>query len=336
MYAHMPIIRDILFGAASNGARLATMCKALNISAELLNDSNQFLDFERSMEAWQVAVKETGDPLLGLHLGEKTNPTILGLIGHLMQSSPTLITAFQSVCTHSQLATDMFFYKWHQSKKEITLSFEAHEVWKNTSPKTAKQATEQAMAGTMNVFRLLCGKTIVPKRATFNFPKPISRKEYERIFLCDVQFEAELNTLVFDAALLEIPVISYDSSLYALLQQLVHDRIETVLKRKSGFADRVVAILMQEFKTQVPALEVMASRLNMTARTFQRKLHEENVTYRTLSIRLQKDIALHLVRNSSNKIEEIAYLMGYSEARAFRRAFKSWTGKLPSQVKRSD
>ena len=110
MYAHMPIIRDILYGATNRGASLTKLCEDLTISTAELNDSDKFLDFERSYKAWEKAVEFTGDSLLGLHLGETSNPSIMGLIGHLMQSSPDLEKAYRNVCEYSKLATDMFYY----------------------------------------------------------------------------------------------------------------------------------------------------------------------------------------------------------------------------------
>jgi hypothetical protein len=37
-------------------------------------------------------------------------------------------------------------------------------------------------------------------KLAFAFPKPTSRKEYERIFQCNVEFNAKANQLVFDEA----------------------------------------------------------------------------------------------------------------------------------------
>lgn len=333
MYAHMPIIRDILFGAANRGARLSVLCDAIGITTEELNDSERYLDFDRAILSWQVSVRETNDQLLGLHLGEQTNPTILGLIGHLMQNCPTVFASFQSVAKHSELATDMFFYRWRHLKADIILSFEPNKLWLHTSEKTARQATEQAMSGTMNVFKQLAGKSILPKRVAFAFPKPTSKKEYERIFQCSIEFNAKANQLVFDEAAIQVAVGSYDRSLHALFSQLIEDRFERTLKRKTNFADQVRALLIKEFNTQIPSLEVVASLMNMTPRTFQRKLNENGITYRMLSTQMQKDIAMHLIQNSKSKVEEIANIMGYAEARSFRRAFKMWTDKLPSEVK---
>lgn len=324
MYAHMPIIRDILYGAANRGASLSEMCGKLNVSTVELNDSEKYLDFDRAYKAWEVAMSATNDKSLGLHLGETSNPSILGLIGHLMQSSPTLISAFQRVCQYGKVATDMFYYGWKEQDKEFTLTFQPAEAWIKVSEQSARQAVEQAMAGTLNVFKLLVGKNVFPVKARFQFSKPKTIGEYERIFQSAIKFSASRNELVFRQDDLNIPVISYDKSLQALFDQLLTERAESFLNA-NRFSDHVSTYLLKEFKTQIPSIEVVAARMNMTVRTFQRKLTVEGETYRKLSGRLRKDMALKLIQNSNHKMDTIAEMLGYSEASAFRRAFKSWS-----------
>lgn len=323
MYAHMPIIRDILYGAASRGASLSEMCNKLGIALVELNDSEKYLEFDRAYKSWEVAIQATNDPLLGLHLGEISNPSILGLIGHLMQTSPTLISAFQSVCQYGKVATDMFYYGWEEGEKEFTLTFQPAEGWSNIAELSARQAVDQAMAGTLNVFKLLVGRHVFPVNACFQFSRPKNIREYERIFQSVLRFSCSRNELIFRKEDLKTPIISYDKSLQSLFDQLLTERAETFLKA-GKFSDHVSNCLLAEFKTQIPPIEVVAARMNMTVRTFQRKLTAEGETYRKLSGRLRKDIALKLIHNSDHKMETIAEMLGYSEASAFRRAFKSW------------
>lgn len=334
MYAHMPIIRDIRYGAANRGASLIKLCEELSISTDELNDSDKFLDFERSYKAWEKAVEFTDDPLLGLHLGETSNPSILGLIGHLMQSSPNLEKAFQNVCEYSKLATDMFQYSIQERKSHYELSYEASATWVAISPLTAQQAVEQAMSGTLNVFKLLSGRRIFPLVTRFSFSKPKSIKEHERIFQSPQEFSAHQNQLVFKIIDLQESVISYDRSLYSLFDQLLQDKAEA-LHHQLTFADEVRKLITKEFKGQVPSVEIAASRLNMTSRSFQRRLQAEGKSYRNISTQLRKEFALQLLNTSQAKMEEIADVLGYSEASAFRRAFKSWTDTSPTKMRKA-
>lgn len=320
MFAHMPIIRDILYGAASRGASLTELCTALDITVEELNDSEKSIDFERAYQAWELAVKDTQDSLLGLHLGETTTPSILGLIGHLMQSSPDLVTAYQQVCKHAALATDMFRYSIESTQQQTILRYEPVRVWLKVSEPSAQQAVEQAMAGTLNVFYLLSGKHIMPERADFMFAKR-SVNEYERIFNSALNFNSKQNALLFKTADLKAKVITYDKSLFALFDKIIHEKLES-LTRKTSLSDQVRKVLTQDFKGQIVSAGVMAPQLNMSVRTFQRKLNEEGTSYRALSANLRKELALLLLKNQRSSVREVARMLGYSEASALRKALK--------------
>lgn len=66
-----------------------------------------------------------------------------------------------------------------------------------------------------------------------------------------------------------------------------------------------------------------------------RKLKQEGITFQNLMIGLKKNIALSYIENNNLSITEIAFLLGYSEVSAFRRAFRGWTGGKPLDYKRA-
>lgn len=320
MFAHMPIVRDILYGAASRGASLKVLCETLGIAANELNDSARSVSFEKAYTAWELALKQTGDPLLGLHLGETATPSILGLTGHLMQSSPDLRTAYQQVCEHAMLATDMFSYSMGVKGDQTILTYKPARHWVHVSPDSARAAVEQAIAGTLNVFYLLSGKKVAPLQAAFTFSKPALRKEYERV-LGAVAFNNLHNLLVFKTKDLTLPVISYDRSLFAVFDTMVREK-RTQRERKTSLADAVKRMLTEDFKGQIVPAEVVASRLAMSVRTFQRKLKEEGTGYRDLAINLRRELALRLLKKPGTKVQEVARLLGYADASALRKALK--------------
>src|ERR1044071_3487674 len=140
LFAHMPIIRDILYGAAAHGASLNQLCKELRINVADLDDSGKHADFETSCRSWELAVKMTGDRSLGLHIGQSTNPSIMGLVGYLMQNSDTLLDAFRQVCEYGRVATNMFEYKIIETKGEIILQYTPVAIWRHLYPTGARQA----------------------------------------------------------------------------------------------------------------------------------------------------------------------------------------------------
>ena len=326
MFAHMPIIRDIIYGAVSRGVDFQAICKQAGIDPFELNDSEKRLDFESSIRVWEQAVKLTGDKMLGLHLGESANPTILGLIGHLMQSSETLQESFFKVCQFGSVATDMFKYGVSRKNSNYILSFKPADLWLQESPESARQAVEQAMAGTIHVFYLLAGIRIMPTRASFSYRRAGPMQEYERVFNCAIEFNAGENHLIFECHNLDKPVLSYDRSVFQLLDGMLQEKKDAI-KKNEKIHDLLQRTILSEFKGQVPSIEIMASHLNLTARTLQRKLKKEKNSYRELTNSIKKKLARQWLNKTETKISQVSALLGYSEPSAFRRAFKKWNAK---------
>lgn len=336
LFAHMPIIRDIVYGAVARGASLEALCAAISIPPEELTQADQRVDFDQSMMVWEAAVQATRDPLLGLHLGETASPSILGLVGHLMQSSANLEEAFLQVVENNAVFTNLFFYRLVKGKnQQVSIVFEAHPLWQRLSPLGARHATEQAMAGTVHVFRLLSGKRVVPVQAGFTTARGGALAEYERALGCPLRFRSETNHLVFTAAQLQTAVLTYDRSVFCILSEALATR-----KKAKGMAasKRITARLNElvatSFNGFVPAQEVLASHLHLTRRSLQRRLKEEGTTFRKWSAGWQKQLAMKLLTSGDAKVSEVARLLGYAEASSFRRAYKKWTNQVPAQTRK--
>ena len=83
-------------------------------------------------------------------------------------------------------------------------------------------------------------------------------------------------------------------------------------------------------------IESIGRNLGMSARTLQRRLAGEGVSYQKLLDDARKAAAGRFVAESTLAIAEIAYLLGYSEAAPFHRAFKRWYGRTPEMFRETD
>jgi AraC-like DNA-binding protein len=78
---------------------------------------------------------------------------------------------------------------------------------------------------------------------------------------------------------------------------------------------------------------VIAAHMNMSERSFQRKLSQHGESYRSVGTAIKKDLAFNLLRNTDAKVHSISDVLGYAEPSAFHRAFKTWTKTTPVQKK---
>lgn len=329
----MPILRDIIYGAAGHGARVDDLCRKLGIDIADLNSSDKRPSFETACLSWEHSVKATGDPLLGLHIGESATPSIMGMVGYLMQNSTTLLEAFRRLCKHSRVATNMFDYRIVENRELVILEYAPVAIWSKLYPNGARQATDQAMAGTLNVFFLLSGKKILPVKTELPSRRRKDLSEYERVFESPVSFGG-MARLVFRREQLRIPVLSHDRSLLRVFEKLVNENKRGKVG-KSSFADRLRAVIMTDFGGQVPPIDVLASKLSMTVRSLQRRLAAEKTSFRRISGQIREEISSRLLVSTQGKVADVARVVGYSTPRSFRRAYKSWTKRTPAATKKA-
>jgi AraC-like DNA-binding protein len=93
--------------------------------------------------------------------------------------------------------------------------------------------------------------------------------------------------------------------------------------------------LIQELPSGNISEEIIAEDLYMSQRSLQRRLREEGTTYKELLNETRRDLAAQYIKASSVSINEITYLLGFSEPSNFSRAFKRWTGVSPSEYRQS-
>ncbi len=61
-----------------------------------------------------------------------------------------------------------------------------------------------------------------------------------------------------------------------------------------------------------------------------RRLQQEGTTFRVILNEVRSELADQYIQDSSLNLNEISYLLGFSEMSSFSRAFKRWTGDPPS------
>jgi AraC-like DNA-binding protein len=103
---------------------------------------------------------------------------------------------------------------------------------------------------------------------------------------------------------------------------------------RRDFAGEVRQVVASSFAGRYPNIQRVAGAIGMSARTLQRRLGEDGVTYAQVVARARAEMARQMLRDSAWKIGEIGRTIGYSNAGHFTRAFLRWTGRTPRDFRR--
>ncbi len=279
---------------------------------------------------WQNAAKLSGDPYIGLHLGEEANLTALGIVGQLITNSPTIEAALQHACAFIGLTTDAFRLQLVKSGTHFQLEILPDPDCQQDYPFALEQSIDVALVFVLNEYKALVLGNIRPAGVSFRKSQPNNVKEYERIFQCPISFNTSETAIQFEANLLPQRIITADYELLNLLHRHA-EHLLTIQSTLPVFATQVRKSLINRMHISLPQLPDMAAGFNMSVRTFQRKLSEEGTSYQKLSDAVRKEFAIRYLENRDARIKEISWMLGYNEVSAFTRSFKRWTGKTPAE-----
>ena len=179
------------------------------------------------------------------------------------------------------------------------------------------------MAGMLKIFKTLSGRKIFPTHVALAYPSR-SLGEYERIFQAVINFQGKRNTLTFRKSDLLLAVVSYDKSLFVFFNNTLDQKLKS-LRKDERFSDRLKQMIIGDFKGRPPSIDIAASHFNMTARSLQRRLKEEQRSYRDIAIDIKKELAQTILTRTDFRIGEVAEILGYSDSSSFRKAFRKWS-----------
>lgn len=101
------------------------------------------------------------------------------------------------------------------------------------------------------------------------------------------------------------------------------------LEASKTVRSKVEGLLMSVLHTGEVDMRTIAEQLGISRQSLLRKLKSEDTTFEKVLDQLRRRLALFYLDGGRVSVNEIAYLVGFSERAAFARAFKRWTGRSP-------
>lgn len=189
--------------------------------------------------------------------------------------------------------------------------------------------TDLCFAWLLAIGRRGTGRALTPLRVEFK-RRAARRETYERFFGCPVRFDAAENALVFRAADLDLPFVTHNPELLAMIAPQLERELAQRRKGRSA-RDDVKTTLKRLLAGRRPDIKEVARDLSQSPRTMQRRLAADGATFQELLEEARSELARHYLLHSTLELTEVAYLLGYEDANSFFRAFRSWQGVSPGR-----
>ncbi|TPN81099.1 helix-turn-helix domain-containing protein [Mesorhizobium sp. CU2] len=321
------LIRSLAATLADFGIEVTRLLVGLGITVDDLADPSCRVSFRQGRLAILRALKLAKGRALGLESGLRQKITSAGLVGYAMLTAPTVGDAVELGIELQKDVGSMLRYdtRCDEQGVVVTATSRFHD------PDTYVFLVEESFASFMGIAAALMGNDFKPIRVDVTYPAPPYVDVYRRIFRCPVHFGQVENAFIFDKTFYERPLATADPfSHRQLLDFIAHSRVR---KREAAeiieSVERVLRHRLQERNHVV----TVARELGMSERTLRRRLGENGVSFQSVLDQLRKDRALELLANSQVSVEQIAFLVGFTDPHNFRRAFRRWTGETPGVLR---
>lgn len=265
----------------------------------------------------------------GLRQGLQLDTNDYGTLGLSWKTCLKAIDVLKNVKRYMVLVTDDGSIEMDERDGTVKLILNRNVY--RTGIKIANEASFVMLVGILNE---VTGKRITPTEVSFKHS--FSNSNYfSNHFDCPVNFNATENALVFNTKVLDVSTIKADKFIHQFLVERMEQEKSKIHKFEDVLTSEINKLLKESMSSGIPTIVQLGEYLGMSTRTLKRRLSDRNLSFRKLIQKNQQETATQLLSNTSQSIGEIAFLTGFSEQSAFNRAFKRWTGQVPSDYRKS-
>ena len=267
---------------------------------------------------------------LGLQFGERATVTCLGPLGMAIMHGNNLGEALELYLKCYPIIDQFATISVHDLDRGMGLyQVDVPQYWPAHYREFAIEAFISCIIANA---RILSGKDLQPFHINFDYEKPAEIvAQYEEYFNCSIHFGNVQNSIVFDRSHLDLPIISSNKTLYNIFRTQCEQMLKE-LKQTPSLASQIEKYVLTNMDTAVQVSDV-ANHLCMSKKTLANRLKKEGTNFQEVVNTTRSKQAKKLLQNSDLSVEEIATIIGFSDASNFRKAFKKWTGSPPSEYR---
>lgn len=272
------------------------------------------------------AAELIGDPAVGLRSADHIHPSHFGALGYSWMASSTLLDGFRRIVRFGRMHNDNESWRLDEGPGDVVMTFVA------TAPiRRADEVADSYIAGLTALCRMNAGPTFNPDRVTLVRAAPEDPGPWFGFFRCPVGFASDADRLVVARRKAANPLSGSNPQLAALHDEVIERYLSSL--DRGDILSRARVEITDQISTGQVREDSVARALNMTTRTLHRKLGEHGESFRSLLRAVRKSLVMGYLEDPGLTLTEIAFLLGYSDASSFSRAFRRWFGRSPSEVR---
>jgi len=321
------VLSQMFLYLASLKVDIDAFLRSLGVDPETVKSPDAYIPIETYLLIQDEAANYVNDPYFGLHMGEFAEAGSWSILGYMMMNCKNLGEAFEKSSRYSRIIGNLIEARAELKFNRIKVIF----FTPPHAPKMSRHCFEATFSSSVRMMRNFTGVDINPLEVTFIYPEPESRSEYERIFHCPVHFGQKENTFTLAMSVVNTPILLANPGLLEYFEKYAQDFLAD-MDRQNEHARAVTKIILARMDDEALSINKVAKEMAVSVRTLQNRLKEEGVVFSELLTETRQRLAKKYLQENYT-VEQITYLLGFSEPSVFRKAFKKWSGITPREYR---
>jgi AraC-like DNA-binding protein len=312
------------------GCSAAEILKNVNLTPDVVHSPKARISLADLMTACENAIRFSNDPHLPYRIGTSVHISAYGMYGFAILCCPDFRKAMAFAELYHALAAPLATIEFTEEEGVASWVIEPNPR-AATDPQVYRFITEMQIGIHISLMRDIMGPAFTPDRINLAYPEAHDFGLPADQIGCRLGFASPTNQIVFQSTWLDQAANLGNRTTYPAVVALCDDLLND-LKSRVGVAGEIRALLIRDI-TNPPTLAAIAKLLEVSDRSLRRQLREQGISFRGLLDELRMQVAVKYLRTTRLANEDIALALGFSDAANFRRAFRRWTNKSPSQVR---
>lgn len=328
------IIKTLLDYCTARGAdRVAILNQVGLTDADLVDQ-----DARISLDIYKTVVRAcklaTGEPALPMVYSIDTRLEDISIVGLIIHSSASMSDSMLQLNRYSRLMVEVDVM---EAGERFSVVPDGSDIWivdNRPEPNSFFELTEVAFARFIGEFRRHFPDQPFALAIEVTHPAPAHADRYKEVLQCEVTFDASRNALQMDPVWLTTEWDVDNSYVFGIFAEKA-DALLAELEAEDSIRARIESLLLPLLHTGELSADSVAAALGMSRQTLYRRLKDEGVTFATVVDDLRLRMATDYLKARKVSVNETAYLVGFSEASSFVRAFRRWTGQTPAEFRKA-
>lgn len=310
------------------GYDAGTFVESLGFSAEQFSQSDFCYPHDRVIQFWTALEHYTGDPDIGLVIGQHLPSSRGNILSCLFLGAPSFGNALENNLKYMRILSDALSLSLHELGDLSYLRIQS----RSTSVNQFRHYSECLMLGLIEFYRDVTESRFMPRRIDFACEAPENLADRALVYGCPLHFGCVENRLYFDTALLAMPCAYADPELLRMHENYARSALRKI--EEQDFLIKVQAVIAHLLQRGEVTLELASRSLGLNATELKYRLSNLGTHFIRERENCRRKLVKEMLRKTSESISHIAFTAGFSEPSTFYRAFKRWShGETPADFR---